>query len=192
MRAEPAQKRTSNRRVEGVLTISMALLLNHRDHIDRIEGRIEALRDRAAKLHEREQRASRRAEELRSQLEGSTRRVSRTRYGRALRRSQARHARLRTKREELVASEVRAILLALQEQSQRTRLRLDRELSRLEPIEAEWERMREAFGTLQSAVATPAVERLAEQWTGELEIPDFPVAEHEGYIKPFPRRAMVF
>jgi|GEM_PF-3124046 len=170
----------------------MALLLPRSDQIDRIEGRIEKLRDRAAKLLEREQHAGERVRELRAVIDGSPGRLRRVRCGRALKRWEARRVRVGKRREALVADEVRSIMLALQDQSQRTRLRLDRELTRLEPIQAEWERMRDAFGTLAAAVSTPGVEELAAQWCGELEIPEFPVAEHEGYKKPFPARAMVF
>jgi hypothetical protein len=170
----------------------MALLLHRRDHIDRIDRRIGRLRDRAAKLLEREQQARSRADELEAAAQQPVGRIRRSRRSRRLRRRQVRAERLRARREQLVQDEIREVLLALQDQSQRTRLRLDQELSRLEPVQAEWERIREVFDSLEAAVATPAVEQPASQWAGQFQIPDFPVREQDGYPRPFPQRAMVF
>jgi hypothetical protein len=83
-------------------------------------------------------------------------------------------------------------MIALQEQARRTRDRLDRELDRLAPVEEEWERLRTTFDTLEVAVQTPALESLADHWHGVLEIPEFPVREHEGYAKPFPEQVLLF
>ena len=142
----------------------MALIRHRRDRIDRIEGRVARLHKRAARLLEREGKA----------------------------RSDRRLQKLRARRERLVEGEVRAILVGLQEQAQRTRLRLDRELSRLAPIEREWERLGQVFDELDSVLGEPAVEQLGSRWRGGLEIPEFPVREREEYIKPFPPGAIVF
>jgi hypothetical protein len=142
----------------------MALLRNRTDRIGRVEARIERLRRRAGKLLVREQQA----------------------------RSERRGTRFRERRERMVENEVRAILGELQQQSQRTRLRLDRELARLAPIEDEWERLGDVFDRLDETLAEPSLEALGARWRGELEIPEFPVREHEEYLRPFPRGAIVF
>jgi hypothetical protein len=41
-------------------------------------------------------------------------------------------------------------------------------------------------------MAMPAVEGLAGQWRGRLNIPEFPVREREEYIRPFPEGALLF
>ncbi len=83
-------------------------------------------------------------------------------------------------------------MLTLEEQSRRTRGRLDRELARLDPVHAEWDRLAEAFASVEAAIGTPAVAELAGQWRGALEIPGFPVHELEGYLRPFPHGALLF
>jgi hypothetical protein len=45
---------------------------------------------------------------------------------------------------------------------------------------------------LESTIRGPAFASLAEQWQGQLEIPDFPVAQRGGYSKPFPQHALLF
>ena len=120
------------------------------------------------------------------------RRFRRARRARALQRAQRRLGSLRDERTRLVEVEIRAIMLSLREESGRTRQRLDRQLERMQPLEREWDRLREMFGALEETIETPALNPLARQWQGELEIPDFPVVEHQGYIKPFPPRAILF
>jgi chromosome segregation ATPase len=156
------------------------MLLRRRDGIHRIEVRIERLTKRAEGLLEDEQQTDVRLRELR---QAGRRRAKR--YERRL-------SKLRARREVLVEDGIRSILLALQDQAHDTRERLDRELERLAPIEAEWERLRETFDALEAAVDSPALEELAARWKGALAIPEFPVREREGYAKPFPQSAVVF
>jgi chromosome segregation ATPase len=168
----------------------MALVSNRRDRIDRIEARIGRLRKRACKLLEREQRARAGLEELLTTYPSG--RLRRSRHARLQERSEKRLESLRERRERLIEEEVQSILKALQDQSQRTRERLDRELRRLAPIEAEWDRLRGTFDDLDESLAEPALAQLGSRWRGELQIPEFPVREHEGYPKPFPQGAVVF
>jgi chromosome segregation ATPase len=146
--------------------------------VDRIERRITRLGKRADTLLAREHR-----------LEERLAKGGRTR---SQRRTERRIERLRAERAQLAVAEVRAIMLALRTESSRTRERLDRELARLTPLEQEWERLREMFDALERAIARPALDELTEQWQGGLEIPDFPVIEQTGYIKPFPPKAILF
>jgi hypothetical protein len=175
------------------------------DRIGRIEDRITALGERATELLRREHTATRRLEDLRRVSDDRTarsvrpspspspRRRRRRRSGeRARARAEHELARLRARRQELVQGELRSIMLALEQQSRRTRDRLDRELERLRPVEEEWDGLRGAFKTLGATIATPAIEELAGQWRGALEIPEFPVHEQEGYAKPFPHGALLF
>lgn len=155
--------------------------LGRRNGIERIQHRVLRLGERAAGLHEREQRA---AERLAAHREAG--------HARRTARSQRRLERLRAERERLAEREIRAILLLLREQSGRTRQRLDRELERLTPLQEEWERLRGIFSSLDETIAAPALEPLAAQWRGDLEIPDFPVHENQGYVKPFPSCAILF
>jgi hypothetical protein len=111
---------------------------------------------------------------------------------RTIERAERRLEALRTRRCEIVQGEVRAIMLSLRDQSARTRQRLDRELERMAPLEREWERLRSMFEALERTLEDPGVEDLAGHWRGTLEIPDFPVTERQGYIKPFPPRAILF
>lgn len=167
----------------------MALLRNRRDRIDRIAIRVTRLRDRAADLLAREQA-------LRGTLEGATdhprRRLGAARTTRWANRARGRLDRLAEERAEFVQEELRSIMVALEEQSRRTRERLDQELGRLAPVQEEWERLRSIFDALESAVGTPAFEPLAGHLDGTLRIPEFPVREREGYCKPFPQGAVVF
>jgi chromosome segregation ATPase len=146
--------------------------------IDRIERRIARLGKRADALVARE----RRTEE----------RLARGGCTGAQRRAERRIERLREQRAKLAVAEVRAIMLILQSESSRTRERLDRELARLTPLEQEWERLRSMFDALEQAIARPALDELTGQWQGALAIPDFPVTEQTGYIKPFPPKAILF
>lgn len=155
--------------------------MRRRNGIERIQRRVARLGERAAKLHAREQEA---AERL-----GATRAAG---HERRAGRAQRRLERLGQERERLAEREIRAIMLLLREQSGRTRERLDRELERLTPLQEEWERLRAVFDSLDETIAGPALEPLAGQWRGELEIPDFPVQEHQGYVKPFPSCAILF
>lgn len=165
----------------------------HRKHqIDRIQGRIDRLGRRAEALLAREQAERAKVEDLRSELETPAGRLRSARRGRAVRRAEQMVEELHKRREGLVDEELRVIMLALERQSRRTRERLDQELERLAPVEAEWERLRTTFDSLEVAVATPALEPLAGQWGGELAIPEFPVQEREGYARPFPARALLF
>lgn len=170
----------------------MRLRMGRRRRIGRIEGRISSLRDRAADLLEREQADERRLSELRDIAPQPAGRLRSARRARALRRTQRRRERLHAQRTELVEREIRAILLGLQQASTCTRERLDRELERLTPLEREWESLRCAFDLLEETIETPALCPLARRWQGELEIPEFPVTEHQGYIKPFPPQAILF
>ncbi len=160
--------------------------------MDRIEARIDRLDELASDLLEREQAALAEVEEVRRARGQAGGRLRTARLGRRLRRAQRRAEQLRTRREGLVDGELRSIMLALERQSRRTRDRLDRELERLAPLQQEWERLRSAFDALESTMAAPALEELAAHWRGALEIPEFPVSEHEGYARPFPQRALLF
>jgi chromosome segregation ATPase len=162
------------------------------DHIARIEREIEEFREQATNLLRREHAAHVRLGRLNAAAREPHGRLRASRNARALRRAHRRLQELSDRREAFVEQGLRAIMLTLAEQSQRTRDRLDRELERLSPVQSEWERLRGAFSALEAAVATPAVEELAGQWRGRLEIPDFPVEEREGYLKPFPHGALLF
>ena len=160
------------------------------DPVGRIERQIADFRDRATDLLRREQTL--RAEVARLETDRPGSRLRERRRARTLARAEARVQRLYDEREMFVEQGLRAIMLTLEEQSRRTRERLDRELERLVPVQSEWERLGEAFVALEGAVATPAVEPLAGQWQGSFEIPAFPVQEREGYLRPFPHRAVLF
>jgi hypothetical protein len=170
----------------------MALLHHRRDRIDRIERRIGRLGKQSAKLLQREQELLSTLEDSQRSAEQPTRRLRQARATRALTRTERQLVDLRAKRGQLAEAEIRTIMLALQGESQRTRERLDRALERLSPVQLEWERLRATFDTLEAAVAMPALEQLAGQWQGMLEIPEFPIREREGYARPFPQRAVVF
>jgi hypothetical protein len=172
----------------------------HRKHqIDRIQSRIDRLGGQAAELLAREEAALTKVHDLRETETGAdgaaparAGRLRSVRRNRALRRAERAAEELRTKREAMAEGELLMIMLALEKQSRRTRERLDEELERLAPIEEEWERLRSTFDALETAVTTPALEALAGQWRGELQIPEFPVREREGYPRPFPARALLF
>jgi DNA repair exonuclease SbcCD ATPase subunit len=164
--------------------------MGRRNGIERIERRIARLRERAAEQLEHEQRTEARLEELRGAA--SAGRLRTARRARALARAQRRLETLRAERTQLVANEVRAIMLSLRDQSSRTRERLDRQLERMAPLEREWERLRSMFGTLEETLGTPALDGLAVHFQGALEIPEFPVTEQQGYVKPFPPKAILF
>jgi hypothetical protein len=183
----------------------MSALPLHRKHeIDRIQIRIERLGDRAAELLAREEAALTKVRDLRQtkeQSEGDEQAqethapvgwLRSARRNRALRLAEHTLDELRSQRERMVDEELRVIMLSLEKQSRRTRERLDQELERLAPVEAEWELLRSTFDALEVAVAAPALEPLAGQWSGELAIPEFPVKEREGYPRPFPARALLF
>ena len=170
----------------------MAFLHHRPRSIDRISDRVERLGERAANVLAREEHMIARLEELRSTERQPTGRLRCARRARAIKRATRSLERLRAKRAAFVQKEIHSIMSALQEQSRRTRERLDRELDRLLPIEAEWERLRSTFDALEAVVRQPAVEALAGQWKGVLSIPDFPVHEREGYAKPFPQQALMF
>lgn len=164
------------------------------DRIARIEREIAGFQERATELLRRELAAQARVRELEHAVAAgeTTGRIRAARRTRALERARDRARRCADAREAFVEQTLRAIMLTLEEQAQRTRERLDRELERLAPVEEEWEHLRGAFEALEAAVAIPAVESLAGQWRGALEIPEFPVQELEGYLKPFPRGALLF
>lgn len=178
--------------------------LSRKHQIERIQSRIERLGGQAAELLAREEAALTKVEDLRQETEtgsgGETPlptgkpagRLRSVRRNRALRRAERAAEELKSRRQSLVEEELRTIMLALEKQSRRTRERLDEELERLAPVEEEWERLRSTFGTLETAVNAPALEPLAGQWRGELEIPEFPVQEREGYPRPFPARTLLF
>lgn len=170
----------------------MRSLINRRNPIEGIEERIDRLSERASELLEREQAATAELEELRRTPADQLGRLKRRRHKRAVGRGERHVEALRSKRSDLVQEELRAIMLSLEKQSHRTRERLDRELDRLAPVEAEWHRLREVFETLEQAVTVPALAELAGQWRGTLEIPEFPVSQRREYAKPFPERALLF
>jgi len=166
--------------------------MGRRKGIERIERRIAQLRERAAALLALEEAAEERLGALREQAQQPAGRIRAARRTRAALRAERRLAAVREERAQLVEDEVRAIMLSLREESSRTRGRLDRELERMAPLQREWERLRAMFDALESALETPALSELAGQWHGALQIPDFPVTEEQGYIKPFPPRAILF
>jgi hypothetical protein len=166
--------------------------LHRKNDIDRIQSRIERLGGQAAELLAREEAAAAKVEDLRQAAQAPAGRIRSKRRERARRRAELTAEELRGKREWFVEEELRTIMLALERQSRRTRERLDEELERLAPLEAEWERLRSAFEALETTVVTPALEPVAGQWRGEFQIPEFPVRESEGYPKPFPPRALLF
>jgi len=170
----------------------MALLRHRRDRIARIDHKINRLRARATKLLAREEALQSRIEELRQAEEQSMGRLRAARVTRTARRADGRLERLQSERRELVERELDRIMGALDAQSRRTRTRLDRELERLVPVEEEWERLRATFDALGNVVSTPAIEQSAGALGDVLQIPEFPIQEREGYVKPFPRGAMVF
>jgi hypothetical protein len=170
----------------------MSPRLRRRDRIVRIEVRIARLGQHAGELLEAEQELDGRLNGLREAAERPSGRLRTRRNGRAQRRAERRLQSVRDERETLVDDELGWIMRSLQEQSQRTRMRLDRELGRLEPVQTEWERMRRTFGTLEEVLASAAIQELAGQLSGELGIPEFPVREREGYERPFPQGALVF
>lgn len=156
----------------------MDVRLSRRRQVERIERRIARLSRRAEALFECERK--------------SEQTVARGGRRRSERRAQRRLERLQAERAKLVEVEVRAIMLALQRESVRMRERLDRELERMAPLEREWDRLGSLFGALEETIAAPALDQLTEQWQGGLQIPDFPVVEQTGYIKPFPPKAILF
>jgi DNA repair exonuclease SbcCD ATPase subunit len=158
--------------------------------IDRIQTRIDHLTNQAAALLAQEQDAAARIDTLKKTDPAG--RIRATRHRRTVRRARAELDRLQADRRLLVEHELRRIMLALDKQSRRTRERLDDELERLAPIEQEWERLRGAFEALEQAVSAPAIEHLAGHWSGELEFPEFPVREREGYARPVPPHALLF
>jgi DNA repair exonuclease SbcCD ATPase subunit len=161
-----------------------------KQRIDKIEARIDRLNDTAAELLEREQATAIKLEDYRRSE--PTGRLSATRHRRALTKAEAKLERLKTERAQLIERELNGIMVELELQARRTRERLDEELERLVPVQEEWERLRGTFSTLEHAVATPAIEKLAGQWSSGLQIPEFPVQEREGYARPFPAGALLF
>ena len=141
---------------------------------------------------EREREATERAASLRRSLEHAGPGLRTRRASRALRHQEESLARLTEQRRALVHDQIRWILFALQEQAQRTRNELDRQLDRLVPVHEEWERLRGTFDTLETTIRGPAFASLADQWQGQLEIPEFPLAQRDGYAKPFPQHALLF
>jgi hypothetical protein len=171
--------------------------LHRRHEIDRIQARIDRLGNRAAELLSREEAKLVKVRDLRRQQddrdsEPQAGRLRWARRNRALRRAEESLEELRARRERMADEELRVIMLALEKQARKTRERLDEELERLAPVEAEWERLRCTFGALETTVAAPALEPVAAQWGGELAIPEFPVQEREGYARPFPPQALLF
>lgn len=157
-----------------------------------IEHRIARLEEQAARLLERERTTSERIANLQRTVGQAGSRIKIHRAQRALRREEIRLAELQEQRRRLVHDQIRGILFALQEQAQHTRNQLDRQLDRLAPVQEEWERLRATFNALEAAIRAPAFAALAEQWQGQLEIPEFPLAQRAGYTKPFPQHALLF
>src|SRR5437764_7086167 len=152
--------------------------IRRRDRIERIENEISRLGELASELLEREEVARTRLGDLRHDAGKPVRRVRRARLSRAIGRAERHAEKLRGRREGLVEGDLRTIMLALEKESRRTRERLDQQLERLAPLEGEWERLRSAFGSIEAAVAAPALEQVECQWRGALEIPEFPVREN--------------
>jgi chromosome segregation ATPase len=161
------------------------------DRIRRIERQIADFRDQATELLRREEALRAKVAQL-EERESRGGRFRARRRARALARAEAQLEHACDRRQAFVEQELRAIMLTLEEQSRSTREWLDRELERLVPVQSEWERLGEAFLAFEAAVATPAVESWAGQWQGRFEIPEFPVHEREGYLRPFPHRALLF
>ena len=161
-------------------------------HIHRIESSIERLDERASELLAREEQTVEAIHLLEREQDAERGRIRAMWTRRAMRRRLARLGALRDRRRRLVDGELRSIMFALQEESKRTRDELDRQLERLAPIESQWERLRSTFDTLEETIHRPAISSLAEQWQGQLEIPEFPVARRDGYAKPFPKHAVLF
>lgn len=170
----------------------MRWAMDRRDRLRRIERRIAMLGERATEVLAREEEAQSAIGELRNAMTAPGARVRTAWRHRKLCAAERRLERLREERAELVEAELRAIMLSLRQTAGQTRERLDRELERIAPLEQEWERLRGLFASLEDTLSTPALSELADQWQGELEIPAFPVVEKEGYIKPFPPRAILF
>jgi chromosome segregation ATPase len=167
-------------------------VLSRRTRIVQIEHRIAQLDQQAARLLERERQTAEEVRALRRSLDETGPRLRARRGRRALARQEDRLVRLGTQRRELVHDQLRWILFALQEQAQHTRDELDRQLDRLAPVQDQWERLRATFDVLESTISGPAFASLAEQWQGQLEIPEFPLAQQSGYAKPFPQHALLF
>ncbi len=168
------------------------MLRPRRHRIDHIERRISRLDRRASRLLERERETEVELVTLRRELDDMGPRLRAARARRAIGRRERRLARLQAGRRELVHDQIRWIMFALQEQAQRTRDELDRLLERLAPVQEQWERLRGTFDALETTIRGPAFASLAEQWKGQLEIPEFPLAERSGYAKPFPQHALMF
>jgi hypothetical protein len=168
------------------------VLYLRRSHLDRIESSIERLDQGASRLLEQEEHEADKVHRLQLESDEPHGRIRAMSARRALRRRRARLAALRAKRRTLVEGRIRSIMFALQEESEHTRDQLDRHLERLAPIEQRWERLRSTFDSLEAMLHRPAFVSLAEQWQGQLEIPEFPVAHPDGYAKPFPQQALLF
>jgi chromosome segregation ATPase len=168
------------------------VVLSRRTRIVQIEHRIARLDQQAAGLLQRERQTAEEVSVLRESLDETGPRIRSRRTRRALGRQEARLGRLEAERRELVHDQIRWILFALQEQAQHTRDELDRQLDRLAPVQEQWERLRATFDALEQAISGPAFASLADHWQGQLEIPEFPLAQHAGYSKPFPQHALIF
>ncbi len=167
--------------------------MRRRDRIDRIEREIADFQTRATELLRRERSAAALVHDLEARAQAhAARRLRAVHTNRALAKARRLAQEATDRREAYVEQQLRAIMLTLEEQARRTRERLDHELERLLPVQNDWERLRAAFGAVEAAIATPAVEELAGQWRGALDIPEFPVQEREGYLKPFPHGALLF
>lgn len=167
-------------------------VLHRRSRIVQIEHRIARLDEQATRLLDRERETSERVMALQEALGKTVSRIRIRRIERALRRREERLTGLRERRQQLVQEQIRTIMFALQEEAQRTRDELDRQLDRLVPVHERWERLRGTFDALESTIGRPAFASLAGQWQGQLEIPEFPVAQQSGYAKPFPQQALLF
>jgi hypothetical protein len=168
------------------------MLPTRRTRIDRIELRIQHLDRQASRLLERERLAVQDVQHAQQASADAPGRIRAMRARRRLRRRRAHLERLRARRRELIDDQMRSIMFALQHESRQARDELDRELERLVPVQERWERLRGAFGALEETIGRPAFATLADQWRGQLEIPEFPVAERGGYVKPFPEHALLF
>jgi hypothetical protein len=167
-------------------------MLGRPSHIGRIERKITRLDERATHLLSSELQAADDVALFQRDLDDLGESIRAMRMRRRLRRRQARLGRLACKRRALVDEQMRVIMFALQDESRRTRDQLDRQLERLVPVQEHWERLRATFDTLEETMDHPAIATLTEQWRGLLEIPEFPVAQQDGYARPFPQHALLF
>lgn len=155
-------------------------------NLETVRDRIDALARGARALHESEVAA-------RAKLTRLAETEPRSPLGRwRLARAQERVRRVEERRARAVVGEFSQIIRVLSAESERTRLELDDALERLVPLERRWTEIELTFRALDEAIAAPELEAFVGAFRGALEVPEFPVREEAGYVKPFPARAFVF